>query len=96
MKISVSLVLLLSLPSIAFGHDWYSNSCCGGQDCHPVNSCSEITEDQNGYYSWGRYHFAPVQVQPSQDNKCHVCIHQYSGPTGKDSFPVCIYIQEGV
>jgi len=87
--------LIWSLAVKVFAHEWYSSSCCGGQDCHPIDSCSEITDSTNSSVNWNQYNFSREQIHPSQDNKCHVCIHEYEGPSGMTKRPICIYTQEG-
>lgn len=90
----VLCVLLLFGASEAFPHDWYSQSCCGGHDCHPV-LCTEILEQAKGYLTWNHFTFSPEQVHPSEDNQCHVCIHTLGGYLSNEPRPVCIYIQQG-
>ena len=64
-------------------HSWYPESCCGGRDCHPV-PCDEIAETATGY-DWHKIHFTHMQVGPSQDSQCHVCVIG-------DNTPMCIFI----
>ena len=89
------LIVAALLPEQVLGHDWYTKTCCGGEDCHPIASCSEITQ-QGVDTVWEGYHFSYGQVQPSQDDKCHVCLHKYNPFHGMDEMrPVCIYTQQG-
>lgn len=87
------LIVAALLPSTAFGHDFYSRTCCGGEDCHPIASCADIQSEKGGGVTWGGYHFERNQVQPSQDGMCHVCIHDTHGALGNK--PICIYTQQG-
>ena len=80
------LILSILLVSPAKSHDWYDPACCSGMDCKPIESCSEIEETADGV-KWDVYRFRKDQIKPSQDNKCHVCIHH--------GIPICIYIQQG-
>lgn len=68
--LTTSLVILV--------HSWYPQACCGGYDCHPV-PCDELLPQKDGGVKWmdengTTYTWDYRQVQPSQDNKCHVCI----------------------
>src|SRR5882724_1695133 len=80
------VLILFLLTSLIYGlgtlglhaHDWYPAACCSGVDCHPIASCSELTEGLKGTVDWGKYHFQDFQVHPSLDNQCHVCIHPYT------------------
>lgn len=94
-KLSIGLAVLcvaILLGTLQVNaHDWYSSSCCGGHDCHPITSCSEILEQANGWVSWEGNWFSPSQVHPSLDNQCHVCMHQYEVLKK----PMCIYVQQG-
>ena len=96
MRRIIYLFLILSsvISTPVLAHDWYSANCCGGQDCRPIESCSELDIKGDGSVSWKGYTFSKEQVHPSQDNKCHVCIHEYQQPVGKK--PMCVYIQQGV
>lgn len=79
-------------------HDWYSAQCCSSQDCHPIDSCSEMTEASDGGVTWKIYHFSKEQVKPSQDDKCHVCLHNYGPAYGviqENLRPICAYVQQG-
>lgn len=98
MRMRRIITLILLIASLSFtnvqAHDWYSQGCCGGEDCHPIDSCSEMSDSDDGGVTWQGYHFSKDQVHPSQDNKCHVCIHEYQQPVGKK--PMCAYVQQGV
>ena len=91
------IAFVLLSPQSAKAHDWYSSACCSSKDCHPVDSCSEITESADGGADWNGYHFAKTQIKPSEDNKCHVCIHDYGPAWGSNGgkMPMCVYIQQG-
>lgn len=93
-KLFFITVILLLTTVFSYGHDWYSYGCCSNNDCHPITSCSEIIDKGKGFLQWDKYTFSPEQVHPSQDGQCHVCIHNYSGPTGEDLRPLCIYTQQ--
>lgn len=95
-KSSILLIILVIL-GLTYGsihsvgaHDWYSPACCSSHDCHPIMDCSEITEAAKGV-DWQGFHFDPNQIHPSEDNKCHVCIHEYEDILR----PICIYTQQG-
>lgn len=93
------LVLLLGLflsQAPVYAHDWYAPKCCSSMDCHPIDSCSELSENNDGSYSYGKLTFSKDKVHPSEDNKCHVCIGKYGafGTIPVDT-PLCVYIQEG-
>lgn len=84
------LICILSiLPTLCQAHSWYDLSCCGGSDCHPIASCSDLKDDGKGGYTYGRYHFDPSDVKASHDNQCHVCITNEKEPNG---VPHCVYI----
>lgn len=84
------VVILLSTVQVD-AHEWYSASCCGGSDCHPITSCSEILETARGV-AWNGVQFTKDMIHPSQDNQCHVCImHGMNGYSN----PLCIYVQQG-
>lgn len=94
----MSVIKLVGLLSMLLVHDapsgWqYPANCCGGTDCAPV-PCDELAEDRNGgviyWFKGTRLNFTPLQVQPSQDRQCHVCIGQIP------LRPLCVFIQQGV
>lgn len=85
--LKVAIVYIL-FTTACQAHSWYDPSCCSDQDCHPIASCSELTELPDGKVQWEDKIFDKANVKPSQDGKCHVCI----GATG---FPYCVYIQLG-
>lgn len=74
-------------PLVLLIHSWYPQSCCADTHCKPV-PCDELTEQEDGSWRWQTYHFQRSQVEPSQDQYCHVCI---IGQAGK-----CAFIQQGV
>ena len=65
-------VLAAAVPALA--HSWYPLTCCGNMDCLPV-ACDQLVETGSGwlYIPTGNL-FKPEQVQPSQDDHCHVCL----------------------
>ena len=75
------MVSLFGLLILA--HSWYAPECCGGQDCHPV-PCDQLTEDKDGIH-WKNIIFYANHIYPTQDNQCHVCVHEDRG--------YCVYIQ---
>jgi|SRR6185369_2692064 len=84
------LLLILSFCTNAYAHDWYSPACCSNHDCYPV-PCDEVHELPKGFVQYHEHTFTPIQVHPSQDSHCHVCIHEY--PSLKQ--PICVYTQQG-
>lgn len=84
-SVILAFLLIFSLTS-AKAHEWYDGYCCSNQDCRPIESCSEIQELDEGRLKWNGYIFRKDSIKPSQDSKCHVCIHQGN--------PLCIYIQQ--
>ena len=94
--LGILVILLLSITG-AHAHEWYSNSCCAGIHCHPIDSCTEIIDKGKGYLEWNGYTFSPDQVHPSQDNLCHVCTVPYWENNVLDTTKgaTCVYIQQG-
>lgn len=92
--LSLAAILLLAAALFtgpAFGHSWYPNTCCGGMDCKPV-PCDQLVEDNNGWWKYlptGNL-FHPSQVQPSQDQFCHVCVGMF------DHRSLCAFVQSSV
>ena len=83
-------VLMLALIHQAPMGWQYDASCCGERDCKPV-PCHELVEDVGGawlYIPTGNK-FAAIQVAPSPDRHCHVCI----GTIDKRS--LCAFILQG-
>src|SRR6266699_3530962 len=81
--------------SYADAHDFYSNACCSGQDCHPVE-CDELINGKDLSINWHKYNFTKDQIKASEDKRCHVCIHDYIGfGTANYSKPMCVYILTG-
>jgi hypothetical protein len=68
----VTGALAATIP--AWAHSWYPLACCGKKDCFPV-ACDELVETVFGwvYLPTGEM-FLAEQVQPSQDEHCHVCL----------------------
>ena len=64
--------LFAAIPALA--HSWYPLACCGKMDCFPV-ACDQLVETGSGwfYVPTGNV-FKREQVQPSQDQHCHVCL----------------------
>jgi hypothetical protein len=82
--------LIIAATLIAPAHSWYPSQCCGQQDCQPV-PCDQLVEDKDGrwlYIPTGN-RFDPLQVKPSEDRYCHVCL----GLIDKRS--LCAFIQTG-
>ncbi len=87
MRTALTLMLAL-LATAASAHSWYDQQCCGERDCRPV-PCEQLVEDNNGswlYIPTGN-RFDSLQVKPSQDRHCHVCIS-----SGRS---LCVFIQTG-
>ncbi len=82
------LLLMVAYAEKAYPHEWYDPECCSETDCKPIASCSELSEQQDGSVSWGKYTFKKKDVRPSRDSKCHVCL--FRGAT-----PMCVYVQQG-
>ena len=81
MRTAVALILI---------HSWYSQQCCGGQDCHPV-PCDEISRAANGDYVWQNPYqeaiiFGRHVMKLSEDEQCHVCVNP------DNDFGICIYL----
>jgi len=93
-----AVVLILALVSFspAGAHSWYSAGCCGGKDCHPIDSCDEIARDGD-YYVWKGHKFWRGNANPSQDRSCHVCLVPHLDNDGQldEPTPTCIYLQQG-
>lgn len=94
----------------AFGHGWYSQSCCSGKDCAPIEA-SAVTWTPNGW----RVELRPGQhpmvtlspivelvpfdgVMPSEDDRWHACVRT-DNPSPSAVTPaeriICLYIPEG-
>lgn len=87
-----SIAILSLLSSHLSAHSWYPSYCCGGHDCHPIDSCSEITTDSKGQLHWQNFTFPADSEHPSQDGHCHVCI--LPNADGKPTWPMCIFTQQ--
>lgn len=87
LQILFSILLIFSLTTPLRAHEWYDPSCCSGEDCKPIESCSEIEELPEGRVKWNGYIFRKDQVKPSKDSKCHICIFRGN--------PMCAYVQQG-
>lgn len=68
--------------ALILAHMNYPESCCHGNDCHPV-ACEELQEGPLGTIMWRGMHFTQPMVKISADERCHVC-HQ--------SFPICVFL----
>ncbi len=83
------IIIAFALTSAALAHSWYPDACCGETDCKPV-PCDQLVEDRNGWlFIPTGNRFTPLQVRPSQDRYCHVCL----GLTDKRS--LCAFIVSG-
>lgn len=77
---TLALACALAAPAArAHAHEFYDAQCCGGADCHPV-ACEQITAVPGGFdYQDPRdhaiYFFTRNKMIPSQDDRCHVCLH---------------------
>jgi hypothetical protein len=68
---------ILALSLVINIHSWYPYDCCSDKDCKPVN-CSDIDEGDKEYtYIPTGDKFNKKLAKPSEDAKCHVCIHEY-------------------
>lgn len=68
--------VLLLTTALVLAHEWYPRSCCGDNDCHPVD-CDELAEQEGGawvYLPTGNL-FSRDKVRVSEDRHCHVCIN---------------------
>ncbi len=82
-------VAIIATMLVAPVHNWYPSQCCGQQDCRPV-PCDQLVEDRNGWlFIPTGNRFTPLQVKPSEDRYCHVCL----GLTDKRS--LCAFIVSG-
>lgn len=89
------LIILLvwsCAPTPASAHDWYSFKCCSNNDCHPIESCDEITENADGSATWQGMTTRSDNVYPSKDAHCHVCVIERTmgGPA-----LLCVYTVQG-
>ena len=91
MRLALLIVatLLAAVPALA--HSWYPFACCGNIDCFPV-ACDQLVETVSGwlYIPTGSL-FKREQVQPSQDQHCHVCLG-----LGGDHRSICAFIVPNV
>jgi hypothetical protein len=82
--------VMLAFLSVApcDSHDWYTgkyntlgNSCCGGQDCHPLPAPNVRTEPKGFHIRLGKLDMImPYEMAlPSEDDGYHICINSYSG-----------------
>jgi hypothetical protein len=70
------------LSTSATAHDWYEDTsdpitkkpCCAGFDCRAIPS-SDIEALPDGGFKYKRYDYyiPPSRVQPSPDNRYHLC-----------------------
>ena len=81
--------LVAAVPALA--HSWYPLACCGNMDCFPI-ACDQLVETVSGwlYVPTGNL-FKREQVQPSQDQHCHVCLGR-----GIDHHSICAFIVPNV
>jgi hypothetical protein len=91
MRIALLLLAALVAAIPALAHSWYPLSCCGNMDCFPV-ACHQLVETVSGwlYVPTGNL-FNREQVQPSQDQHCHVCLSH-----GGDHRSLCAFIAPNV
>src|SRR6266571_5126377 len=75
--------LVAAIPALA--HSWYPLACCGNMDCFPI-ACDQLVETDSGwfYVPTGNL-FKREQVQPSQDQHCHVCLGR-----GREHRSICV------
>ena len=81
--------LVVAIPALA--HSWYPLACCGNMDCFPV-ACDQLVETGSGwfYVPTGNV-FKREQVQPSQDQHCHVCLGR-----GREHPSICAFVVPNV
>ena len=81
--------LVAAIPALA--HSWYPLACCGKMDCFPV-ACDQLVETGSGwfYVPTGNV-FKREQVQPSQDQHCHVCLGR-----GREHPSICAFVVPNV
>src|SRR6266567_1061413 len=81
--------LVAAIPALA--HSWYPLACCGNMDCFPV-ACDQLVETGSDwfYVPTGNL-FKREQVQPSQDQHCHVCLGR-----GREHRSICAFIVPNV
>jgi hypothetical protein len=81
-------LLFLLLTTSASAHDWYPAHCCSDRDCTSVE-CDTLSDGPNGSvnYTPRDKTFDRKKVYPSQDSKCHICLHGDS--------PLCVFVQQG-
>ena len=70
------------VASLILAHSFYSRSCCGGQDCHPV-PCKELHEFPGGSWRWQGKDFGT-----GQNWQCHACVEHINGN------PQGVYVQQ--
>jgi len=81
----------LAIIALLLVHSWYGKECCSDGDCHPV-PCDQISRDKDGDYIWTRgprdtVMFPKIRMKESQDEACHVCVHNEIAPAGN-----CLYL----
>lgn len=84
LKLVSTLLITLTLGSLALAHSWYPIKCCSDKDCSPI-PCEQIVEQSEGTYKYLDYVFQASNVHPSLDRFCHACISE-SGT------PLCLFI----
>lgn len=95
MMLALGLAMLLT-AALADAHSWYPPGCCNAKaddasgDCEPV-PCEEMSENQDGSWTYAGAHFEKAHVHPSQDRYCHACIAEWNPAQG-----LCLFIQQGV
>ena len=90
-RLTLLIVAALVAAVPALGHSWYPLACCGNMDCFPI-ACDQLVETVSGwlYVPTGNL-FKREQVQPSQDQHCHVCLGR-----GIDHHSICAFIVPNV
>jgi hypothetical protein len=89
MILLIVATLVAAVPALA--HSWYPLACCGEMDCFPI-ACDQLVETVSGwlYVPTGNV-FKREQVQPGQDDNCHVCLGH-----GRDHRSICAFIVPNV
>jgi hypothetical protein len=87
----LAVVAQRGMDAAVAGASWYPLACCGKMDCFPV-ACDQLVETGSGWFYDPTSHlFKREQVQPSQDQHCHVCLGR-----GSEHPSICAFIVPNV
>jgi hypothetical protein len=69
------------LPAEA--HSWYPLECCSGQDCHEVDSVTELPDGNAKVQVGNDSVLVPrsLKRRPSPDGHYHLCYRKWGGAT---------------